>query len=220
MMAPSLLFADFMIDSSARAFSFTTNCRTTNLMHHEKSRHRNLSLRSRSCYLSPLSATQGPINEDIFNIIPPVRIEGNSLKTWTFPSGTSKRAQVSIMSTGRPIEASVELWQTPSYTPTKFKVECEDGSENIVHSIIELPEGYPVTLAVYNTEGQEFPMDCSVMDVTGEGGGESAVSYFQAGQIMPHYVEGNKAVKSFSFAHDVEEVEVLLTTHSRNMKGE
>lgn len=99
------------------------------------------------------SSINGPINENIWDIAPPIRIEGNSLKTWAFPSGTSKRVQVSIQSVGRPIEASVELWQTPSYTPTKFTVECEDASENIVHSIIELPEGHPVTLAVYNTEG-------------------------------------------------------------------
>ena len=113
-----------------------------------------------------LFSTSGIVNEDIFDISAPTRIEGNSLQTWSFPTGQTKRVQVSCKSLGRPIEASIELWKTPSYTPTKFTVECEDGSENIVHSIIELPEGYPVTLAVYNTEGQEFPMDVSVIDMS------------------------------------------------------
>lgn len=63
---------------------------------------------------SSLLATpiQGPINEDIFSTTPPLRIEGNSLKTWS--GFQSNRVQVSIKSMGRPVEASVELWQTPS----------------------------------------------------------------------------------------------------------
>ena len=153
------------------------------------------------------------VDEDIFDVIPPVRIEGNSLQTWAFDSN-SKRIQVSCRSTGRPIEASIELWQTPSYTPTKFKVECEDGSENIVHSIIELPEGHPTTLAVYNTEGQEFPLDVSVQDRSHVDSAESIFS----GQSS-QYIEGNKAVKSYTFGYGVESVHVLLKTNTRNMKG-
>ena len=156
----------------------------------------------------------GPINEDIFDVITPVRIEGNSLQTWSFSSGLTKRVQVSCKSIGRPIEASIELWQTPSYTPTKFKVECEDGSENIVHSIIELPEGHPVTVAVYNTEGQEFPMDVSVLDMSNV---ESPASTFPVEQAQ--YIEGNKSVKSYTFGYGVESVEILLQTKTRNMKA-
>ena len=159
---------------------------------------------------SPLFAV---VDEDIFDVIPPVRIEGNSLQTWAFDSN-SKRVQVSCRSTGRPIEASIELWQTPSYIPTKFKVECEDGSENIVHSIIELPDGHPTTLAVYNTEGQEFPMDVSVQDRSHVDSAESIFS----GQSS-QYIEGNKAVKSYTFGYGVESVHVLLKTNTRNMKG-
>ena len=153
------------------------------------------------------------VDEDIFDVIPPVRIEGNSLQTWAF-DGTSKRVQVSCRSTGRPIETNIELWQTPSYIPTKFKVECEDGSDNIVHSIIELPEGHHTTLAVYNTEGQEFPLDVSVQDRSHVDSAESIFS----GQSS-QYIEGNKAVKSYTFGYGVESVHVLLKTNTRNMKG-
>lgn len=156
----------------------------------------------------------GPINEDIWDTVPPKRIEGNSLQTWAFSSGTTQRVQVSIKSVGRPIEASVELWQTPSYTPTKFTVECEDASENIVHSIIELPLGHPTTVAVYNTEGQEFPMDVSVAEMNDVEGASAAFE----GQT-PQYIEGRKGVKSYNFNHGVESVEVFLRTSARNMKG-
>lgn len=109
----------------------------------------------------------------------------------------------------------MELWQTPSYTPTKFKVECEDGSDNIVHSIVELPRGHPVTVAVYNTEGQEFPMEVSVAEM--DNGSSDALSSFQ--NQRPQCIEGGKAVKSYSFGPGVEFVEVLLTSQMRNMKA-
>jgi len=157
------------------------------------------------------------VNDGIFQTSPPLRIEGNSLKTWTLPAGVARRVQVSLRSPGRPIEASVELWQTPSYTPTKFTVECEDASENVVHAIVELPDGLPTTLAVYNTEGQEFPVDATVQAVHDGGAAPLAVASF-SGQ-RPVYVEGNGAVKSFNFGPDIEEVEVLLTTSLRNMKA-
>ncbi|KAL7533256.1 hypothetical protein ACHAWF_004427 [Thalassiosira exigua] len=183
--------------------------------------HRSFARRGIDNHLRPrvgsrqlIAEVGGPVDEDIWSVSPPVRIEGKSLKTWAFPSGASKRVQVSIKSLGRPTEASVELWQTPSYTPTKFTVECEDGSENVFHSTIELPEGHPVTVAVYNTECQQFPMEVSVADV---GHLESASSTFQGHR--PQYIEGGKAVKSYTFGYGVESVEVFLTTKMRNMKA-
>lgn len=171
------------------------------------------SIRSTSSLFStPPPPIQGPINDDIFETSPPLRIEGSSLKTWS--GFTSNRVQVSIKSLGRPVEASVQLWQTPSYIPTQFTVECEDGSENIVHSIIELPPGYPVTIAVYNTEGQEFPMEVSVEDSFNR---YSPLDSFHG--WTPILVQGDGTVKSFNLADDVENVEILLTTHTRNMKA-
>lgn len=170
-------------------------------------------IRSSSSLLSTPPPIQGPINEDIFETSPPLRIEGNSLKTWS--GFTSNLVQVSIKSLGRPVEASVQLWQTPSYIPTQFTVECEDGSENIVHSIIELPPGgYPVTIAVYNTEGQEFPMEVSVEDSFNR---YSPLDSFHG--WTPILIQGDGTVKSFNLADDVDNVEILLTTHTRNMKA-
>ncbi|EED86411.1 predicted protein [Thalassiosira pseudonana CCMP1335] len=161
------------------------------------------------------SATQvrsSPINEDIFTISPPVRIQGSSLKTWSYEPGPSKRIQVSIKSLGRPIEASVELWQTPTYIPTKFTVECEDASENIVHSVFEVPENTPVTIAIYNTENVQFPLEVSVSDT----GLESAIDSFEGEQS--EHIQGGR-IKSFTFGEEIESVEVLLVTKHRNLKA-
>lgn len=161
------------------------------------------------------SATQvrsSPINEDIFTISPPVRIQGSSLKTWSYEPGPSKRIQVSIKSLGRPIEASVELWQTPTYIPTKFTVECEDASENIVHSVFEVPENTPVTIAIYNTENVQFPLEASVSDT----GLESAIDSFEGEQS--EHIQGGR-IKSYTFGEEIESVEVLLVTKHRNLKA-
>ena len=100
------------------------------------------------------------------------------------------------------------------YIPTKFTVEVEDGSENIVHSLIELPPGYPVTIAVYNTENQEFPMEVSVTDANCA----PAIDYF-ADNTTPILVQGDGTVKSFNLADDIDSVELLLITQTRNMKA-
>ena len=167
-------------------------------------------------HVSPLLATSSsslPWTEDIWTLCPPKRIEGTSLKTWAFNARSAKRVQVSITSLGRPIEASVELWQTPSYIPTKFKVQCEDATVNVVHTVIELPQDSPVTVAVYNKECAQFPMEASVA-VTGLG---SALESF-AGQ-KSELVQGDGAVKGYFFGPDVESVEILLKTNKRNMKA-
>ena len=90
-------------------------------------------------------------------------------------------------------------------------------TEKVVHAIVELPDGLPTTLAVYNTEGQEFPVDATVQEIHDGGDVPLAVASF-SGQA-PVYVEGNGAVKSFNFGPDVDEVEVLLTTSLRNMRA-
>jgi len=69
---------------------------------------------------------------------------------------TTQRVQLSIRSEGRPIDANVELWHTPSYIPTKFRIYTEDGESRPVDDIIETPK-HPKTVAVYNTGSLAAP---------------------------------------------------------------
>jgi hypothetical protein len=69
---------------------------------------------------------------------------------------TTQRVQLSIRSEGRPIDANVELWHTPSYIPTKFRIYTEDGESRPVDAIIETPK-HPKTVAVYNTGSLAAP---------------------------------------------------------------
>lgn len=157
---------------------------------------------------SPLVA---PLTDNIWDMSPPLRVEGNSLKTWDIGEQTTKRVQLSLRSTGRPIDANIELWNTPSYIPTKFSVYCEDGQEQPFHTIIETPN-HPKTLAVFNTEGQEFPFEVSVVST------DLGSAYESLAQETPDLVQGGQ-IKSYVFDASVESIQVLLRTSERNMKA-
>ena len=110
--------------SSCDAFFFSTTCCTT-------------TTKRSSSSLFASTPIYGPINEDIFSTNPPLRIEGNSLKTWS--GFQSNRVQVSIKSLGRPVEASVELWQTPSVRKVHYDLPTanfilHDDKVNIISS--------------------------------------------------------------------------------------
>ncbi|EJK51818.1 hypothetical protein THAOC_28977, partial [Thalassiosira oceanica] len=84
-------------------------------------------------------------------------------------------------------------------------------------SIVELRDGLPTTLATYDAEGQEFPIDATVQKI--HDGGAKSLSVTPLLGLMPFYVEEDGAVKPFNFGPDVEEAEVLLTTRLRYMKA-
>ena len=46
-------------------------------------------------------------------IVPPVLIQGGSLKTWSYRSPAVEQVEVLLSSNGRPLDCDVELWQGP-----------------------------------------------------------------------------------------------------------
>jgi len=159
---------------------------------------------------SPLA---GPLAEDIWTKSPTVRVEGNTLKTWNLASESTQRVQLSLRSEGRPINTNVELWQTPSYIPTHFKIYTEDGRARPVHAVIETPFS-PKTVAVFNTGSATFPFEANVAD-TGLG-----KAYDEAfGDVTPELVQGAGSLKSYTFGPEVKSVAVLLKTVEKNMKA-
>ncbi|EJK46524.1 hypothetical protein THAOC_34805, partial [Thalassiosira oceanica] len=85
-----------------------------------------------------------------------------------------------------------------------------------LQSIVEIPSGLPATLAEYDAEGQEFPIDTTTQEIHDGGAAQHRVASI-SGQ-RPEYVEEDGAVKSFDFGPDLEGVEVLITTRLCNMK--
>ena len=82
------------------------------------------------------------------------------------------------------------------------------------HSIVELRDGLPTTFKAYDAEGQESPVDASVLEI--HGGGAKLLS---ATSLMPFYVEEDGVAKPFNFGTDVEEVEDPNPTSLCNMKA-
>ena len=74
-------------------------------------------------------------------------MQGSTLKTWDIGEESTQRVQLSLRSEGRPIDANIELWHTPSYIPTKFRIYTEDGVARPVDAVIETPK-HPKTVAV------------------------------------------------------------------------
>jgi hypothetical protein len=153
----------------------------------------------------------GPLAGDIWTSSPSVKVQGNTLKTWDIGEESTQRVQLSLRSVGRPIDANVELWHTPSYIPTKFRIYTEDGESRPVDAIIETPK-HPKTVAVFNTGSMEFPFDAAVAN-TGLGR-----AYDSLQDVPGKLVQGGQ-ITSYVFPGNVESVQVLLKTNERNMKA-
>ena len=144
---------------------------------------------------------------------PPVRVDGDTLRTWTITDEGTERVQLSIRSAGRPVEAKVELWQSPSFIPVTFTYCFDSGSDSPLHTILETPGLRAKTIAVYNTECGHCPFESSVAHTGLRGSAYEAVAHHE-----PKLVQGGKTT-SYTFGPEVESVQVLLKTDGRNMKA-
>lgn len=80
-----------------------------------------------------------------------------------------------------------------------------------MHAIVETPK-HPNTVAVFNTEGGEFPFEATV--VSSDRG--SACNFLSSEKA--DLVQGGK-ISSWSFGPEVESVHVLIKTDKRDMKA-
>jgi len=98
--------------------------------------------------------------QDIFYDITPVEVQGGSLKTCAFADNVG-RATVLLKTTGRPLNANVELWQGPDNTPQKMSVYLEDGDLRPFRATIET-NGSANAVAIRNTAKMEFPLTAGI----------------------------------------------------------
>jgi len=155
--------------------------------------------------------SSGPTGDvmDVWEEGTPVIVQGNSLKTWSFPSPVMERVHVGVRTEGRPFDADIELWQGPDNTPMKLRAYVEDGGLRPFSAIIETPRG-PNTVAVRNIGQLEFPMDAVV---TADGGAFPSTSNFEP-ESKPMTIQGG-ALRTYPFSPMVESVAVCLTTDGR-----
>jgi hypothetical protein len=86
-----------------------------------------------------------------------VRVEGQSRRTFDFSDITQEVIQLGVTSTGRPMNAEMEVWIGPDWTPYKLKCYSEDGRDFPVQALIGT-RNKVAQLEVRNTGGQEYPI--------------------------------------------------------------
>ena len=100
-------------------------------------------------------------SRQIFDNKAPLKVQGGSLKTWTFNSAAVEAVHVVMRTEGRPLDADIELWQGPDNTPCKMRVYVEDGADRPFSCMVATPRG-PNTVALRNIVHLEFPLQACV----------------------------------------------------------
>lgn len=141
------------------------------------------------------------------------KVEGNSLKTWSYGSSAVDMVQVMLSTEGRPLDADVELWQGPDNAPVKMRVYVEDGRKRPFNAIVETPRG-PNTLAVRNIGQIEFPITASVTPEAPD----RAMALRMVDSRDRTTIQGG-ALMTFPFDPQVESVAVALRTDGRPLNA-
>ena len=144
-----------------------------------------------------------------------MKVQGGSLKTWTYNSPAVEAVHVAMKTEGRPLDADIELWQGPDNTPHKMRVYVEDGSLRPFSCMIATPRG-PNTVAIRNIGNLEFPIEASVAADTPDIVRPSLD--MRSFESEPLLVQGG-ALRTYPFNPSVESVQVLLNTDGRPLNA-
>ena len=170
----------------------------------------------------PGPAGQGAMEQsgDIWDTLSPVKVQGGSLRTWSFTTHTVERVQVLLKTEGRPLNANVELWQGPDNTPQKMGIYIEDGSVRPFNCVIETPKAMGNAIAIYNTSPLEYPLVAGVKGEI-EGSGANVVPLAEKLSDMSSFetVQGGGTIRTYPFPPTVASVQVLLRTDGRPLNA-
>jgi len=154
-------------------------------------------------------------SSQIFDEQRPIKVQGGSLKTWTFNSAAVEAVHVVMRTEGRPLDADIELWQGPDNTPCKMRVYVEDGADRPFSAMVATPRG-PNTIALRNIGHLEFPLEACVAADTPEIAAPS--TNMREFTDEPLIIQGG-ALRTYPFEPSVDSVQVLLNTDGRPLNA-
>lgn len=93
-------------------------------------------------------------------------LQSNSIQTWSLKSSNLKRVHVNLKSNGRPMYASIELWNGPMYSASKINIYSQNGNKYDFNTVIETPSflSKSYTVSVKNIGETEFPIIADVQN--------------------------------------------------------
>jgi len=142
------------------------------------------------------------------------RIEGKTRKTWSFNDLSRDRVQVAIKSEGRPINADVQLWIGPDWTPFTLKAYSDDGRARPIHTLIGT-RNKNAMIEVRNVGEQTFPIEAAANYAKGD--------MIAVPQEIPATTPGERidggALKAFPLAESTEQLEVVLKTDGKQLNA-
>jgi len=151
--------------------------------------------------------------QEKFAELDPVAVQGGSLRTCSFDEAVDK-VSVYLKTTGRPLNANVDLWQGPDNAPQKMSIYLEDGDSRPFRAVVESP-GSSNAIAIRNTGQMEFPLtaglECDMTD------GVSPSEILLANSEY-RTVQGG-AVYTTPFPPSVQSVQVSMKTDGRPLNA-
>ena len=141
------------------------------------------------------------------------RIEGKTRKTWKFSDFSKDRVQVALTSEGRPVNADVQLWLGPDWTPFTLKAYSEDGKLRPVQTLVGT-RNKAAMIEVRNVGEYEFPFSAASNYAQGP---MVALASDIPASTPGELVQGG-ALASFPLEPSAEQLEVVLRTDGKQVK--
>lgn len=155
-------------------------------------------------------------SQEVWDTLSPIKVQGGSLRTWSFTTPMIDSVQVHMKTEGRPLNANVELWQGPDNTPQKLALYLEDGNMRPFRAIILSP-GSQNSIAIRNTAQMEYPLFAGVEANVKEAGGGSLSDRLDSLEAK-RIIQGG-AVFTMPFSPSVASIQVLLKTDGRPLNA-